>query len=245
MKKFITRVYGLQPVPNVCDQVLREVYKSEHFSVAHVEMAPGNISLPHRHAIFTEIYYILSGGGIISINGQEFPVAEGNTVGLSSGAVHQLKNTGATILKHLVISNPPFDPSDVEIITEALKNEVFKIPFKAPFIGKEEGEPFIARDGARIFELFQSSGLSIASGYLKPEQRALSHFHDSSEEIYYIISGSGEVKVGDVTEKIEAGDVVRMLPGETHALKNTSQTEIMKVLAISSPAYADDDIFFV
>ncbi len=117
-------------------------------------------------------------------------------------------------------------------------------------IGREKGKPFVARDGALIFELFRNTGLtitnmSIASGYLEPKQKALPHFHKVSEEIYYVVFGSGKVRVGDTTERIKKGDVVYIPVGAIHALENTKSNKIMKVLAITSPPYQDDDIFFV
>lgn len=118
------------------------------------------------------------------------------------------------------------------------------------FVGRERGEPFVARDGALVFELFGNSGLaiknmSIASGYLKPQQKALPHFHKVSEEIYYVLSGSGKCRVGDVVEKIKEGNAVYIPAEAIHALENTSHTKTMKVLAICSPPYQDSDIFFV
>ncbi len=117
------------------------------------------------------------------------------------------------------------------------------------FIGKEKGEPFVAKDGALIFELFRGNNLniqnmSLASGYLKPGQKALPHFHRSLEEIYYVVSGSGKVRIGNVVEKIEKGEAAYIPAGTIHALENTSQAKIMKILAISSPPYQDDDMFF-
>ncbi len=117
------------------------------------------------------------------------------------------------------------------------------------FIGKEKGKPFIAKDGALIFELFRNSGLkiknmSVATGYLKPKQKALSHFHKKSEEIYYIINGFGKVRVGNKIEKIKKGCAVYIPVGAVHALENTSRAKKMKVLAICSPPYQDDDILF-
>lgn len=121
---------------------------------------------------------------------------------------------------------------------------------KESFLGKEKGEPFIVKDGALIFELFRGSGLeikniSIASGYLKPNQKAIPHFHESSEEIYYVLSGRGKVRVGEIIENIKKGDAVYVPIKAIHALENTSPTKRMKVLAISSPPYRDNDMFFV
>ena len=86
---------------------------------------------------------------------------------------------------------------------------------KKSFIGQEQGEPFLARDGALIFELFRGSGInlknmSIAVGYLKPGQKAFKHYHKFSEEIYYVLSGSGKVFVDCGTEEIEIGKAVQI-----------------------------------
>ncbi len=118
------------------------------------------------------------------------------------------------------------------------------------FIGREKGKPFIARDGALIYELFRKSGLkikniSIATGFLKPRQLAIPHFHKVSEEIYYVLLGKGRVRVGNKKEEIRQGDAVYIPIKAIHALENTSKTKPLKVLAISSPPYLEKDIFFI
>ena len=78
-------------------------------------MAPGDISLPHRHELFTEIYFLISGNGIMTVNGKELLVETGDTIVINPGEVHFLKNDDGSQLVHLVISNPPFDPGDVNL----------------------------------------------------------------------------------------------------------------------------------
>src|SRR4030042_1592913 len=97
-----------------------------------------------------------------------------------------------------------------------------------PFIAKEEGKPFIARDGALIYELFRRSrfkikNFSIATGFLKPSQKAIPHYHKISEEIYYVLSGRGKVRVGGHIGKIKQGNAVYVPPKTIHALENTSK----------------------
>ncbi len=119
------------------------------------------------------------------------------------------------------------------------------------FVGREEGSPFVARDGALIFELFKKNRLfvpqklSIAVGYLKPRQRALLHYHQISEEIYYILSGSGKVRIGNNEEEIRDGDAIFVPLNAVHALTNASHTLDMHILAVCSPPYKNDDIFFI
>ncbi len=108
----------LPEIPNICNQVLREVWKSKDVSIAHVKMVPGNISLLHKHVLFTELYYILNGKGILFVDNEEFMVAEDTLVEIPPGVSHKLKNVGEFTLSHLVISNPPFNPKDVEVLNE-------------------------------------------------------------------------------------------------------------------------------
>ncbi len=108
----------LPEVPNVCNQILKEVWKSENVSIAYVEMVPGNVSLLHKHSIFTELYYILTGEGVMLVNDKEFSVKSDVLVEVTPGMSHKLTNTGKTLLRHLVVSTPAFDPEDVELINE-------------------------------------------------------------------------------------------------------------------------------
>lgn len=115
-------------------------------------------------------------------------------------------------------------------------------------IGKERGQPFVARDGALIFELFRGTrnriqNMSLATGYLKPGQKAIPHWHEATEEIYFIISGAGHVKIKNRWYPIKAGQAAYVPKGAMHALWNTSR-ESLKVLAICSPPYEDGDAFF-
>jgi len=111
-------------------------------------------------------------------------------------------------------------------------------------------KPFKAMDGATIYEIFRPGNskiknIGIAGGFLKPSQKALIHFHKISEEIYYIVSGKGKVRVGDAKVKIREGDSIYIPIKTVHALENTSKTKPLRILAISAPPYSEEDIFFV
>ncbi len=109
-------VYGLPEVPNVCNQILREVWKSKRASIAHVVMRRGEISLLHTHRTFTEIYYILQGRGILTVGKKKFIVTSDTLVEIPPHIPHKLRNTGRDVLTHLVISTPAFRPGDVVLL---------------------------------------------------------------------------------------------------------------------------------
>ena len=70
-----------------------------------------------------------------------------------------------------------------------------------------------------------------------PGRRAFPlHNHLVNEEMFFVLEGSGELRVGDATHAVRAGDVIACPPGgpETaHQLVNTGEVEL-KYLAVST-----------
>ncbi|MFH0987137.1 MAG: cupin domain-containing protein [Candidatus Micrarchaeota archaeon] len=112
---------------------------------------------------------------------------------------------------------------------------------------KKNLKEFVARDGALVYELFKSGegfgDVTLASGFLKPKQKAIPHFHRKSDEIYYIASGKGKVMLNNSYEEIEKGDAIFVPRNTIHALVNENNEE-MHILALMKPPYSDDDMIF-
>ena len=73
-------------------------------TVGVAEIAPGpNPGMKiHRHA-HPEIYYILEGQGVITIEGKEYPVRRGTAVFIPGGADHETQNIGNDLFRFLYI----------------------------------------------------------------------------------------------------------------------------------------------
>ena len=86
-----------------------------------------------------------------------------------------------------------------------------------------------ARIGARLL------GYNITA--VPPGKRAFPlHNHMVNEEMFFVLEGSGELRLGDATHPVRAGDVIACPPGgpETaHQLVNTGTGEL-KYLAVST-----------
>ena len=63
------------------------------------------------------------------------------------------------------------------------------------------------------------------------------HHHLLTEEIYYILQGTGQMTVGDEVREVEAGDAIFIPRGNTHTLENTGHTP-MTILLVCGPAHA-------
>lgn len=238
-------VYELPTVENVCNQVLREVISLPKVSIAHVSMSSGNASLLHQHSKMTEIYFILEGTGLLHYGESLLEVERDSYLTIPPNMPHKLQNVGNSDLEHLVFAIPPFNPDDVKLLDEPKSS---RIPHTQKF--RYDKPPITALDGALIYELISDEerkvlDVALAIGLLPPERKAIPHYHEISEEVYYIASGKGRVRVGDCDHKIRRGSVVHIPINTVHALENESKYEELRVLCVSSPAYKEGDFIFV
>jgi mannose-6-phosphate isomerase-like protein (cupin superfamily) len=71
-------------------------------TVGVVELGPGKPDVVHLHRhTQPEVYYILSGEGIVTIEGREHPVRPGTAVFIPGDAEHAARNTGSELLRLL------------------------------------------------------------------------------------------------------------------------------------------------
>jgi len=86
-----------------------------------------------------------------------------------------------------------------------------------------------ARIGARLL------GYNITA--VPPGKRAFPlHNHMVNEEMFFVLEGSGELRYGDATHPVRAGDIIACPPGgpeSAHQLVNTGEGEL-KYLAVST-----------
>ena len=75
------------------------------------------------------------------------------------------------------------------------------------------------------------------------KQGVKAHQHVFHTENLYVISGSGEMTIGNKTILIKSGDYLSIPKGAFHALKVTSKNA-MKVLSVQSPEFFGKDRIF-
>ena len=75
----------------------------------------------------------------------------------------------------------------------------------------------------------------LAGATLEKGKKIESHV-DPMEEIYFIMSGEGEMTVGDDTRHVVQGDAIWIPAGSAHSLLNTGQT-VCFILVVASPAW--------
>ena len=85
------------------------------YSLAHATVKPGNTTTLHRLKT-CEVYYILEGEGLMSIDGESEAVHSGQAIYIPPRGTQQIKNTGDSDLKFLCIVDPAWREEDEEIL---------------------------------------------------------------------------------------------------------------------------------
>ena len=68
------------------------------------------------------------------------------------------------------------------------------------------------------------------------------HSHHVNEEMFFILEGEGELRMGDERQSLRAGDVIACLvggPETAHQIINTMETGDLKFLAVSTRQYPE------
>ena len=75
----------------------------------------------------------------------------------------------------------------------------------------------------------------------KPHGGSNRHYHHTRTEEYFIISGQAIVEIENTKHYLEAGEYLKILPGERHQVVNVSQNEALKIIVKCQPAWSEDD----
>ena len=77
-------------------------------SLAEETLPPGKAVTPHHHEVLEEIYYILSGSGVMTIDAESHEVSAGDAIYIPKHHRHTLTNTGNEDMKILLVCGPAF-----------------------------------------------------------------------------------------------------------------------------------------
>src|SRR5688572_17403135 len=104
---------------------------------------------------------------------------------------------------------------------------------------------FTTKDGSEIRELLAHRNSciakqSLAEARLPPGASTTPHYHPLTEEIYYLLEGTGQMTIGHETRDVAPGDAVAIPPGAVHTITNIG-TGTLRFLCCCAPGYEDSD----
>ena len=112
-------------------------------------------------------------------------------------------------------------------------------------VNLSDAQAFITKDGSEIRELLAHRNScirqqSLAEARLAPGITTAAHHHPRTEEIYFILEGTGRMHLGEAFREIGPGDAVAIPPGTMHWIANTGN-ETLRFLCCCAPGYENDD----
>ncbi|MDF1657196.1 MAG: cupin domain-containing protein [Verrucomicrobiales bacterium] len=84
----------------------------EEQSLAEATLPPGGSTERHYHLVSEEFYYILSGTGLMELQGKKQEVGPGDAILIPKGDWHQITAGKNTELKLLCCCAPPYSHED-------------------------------------------------------------------------------------------------------------------------------------
>ena len=81
-------------------------------SLAEARLPLHGATTPHHHPETEEIYYILEGRGSMQVGDEIRAVGPGDAIAIPPGAGHQIRNTGAVVLRFLCCCAPAYEDAD-------------------------------------------------------------------------------------------------------------------------------------
>lgn len=85
---------------------------------------------------------------------------------------------------------------------------------------------------------------SLAHVIMQPGSASLLHRHETLTETYYILSGKGEITIGERTRPVQTDDLILVPPHAPHRLRNTGETELIH-LVFCVPKFDPSDVLLL
>jgi mannose-6-phosphate isomerase-like protein (cupin superfamily) len=116
-------------------------------------------------------------------------------------------------------------------------------------INRSEVAPFITKDGSTIREILAYRNAvirnqSLAEAIVPPGITTTAHYHPKTEEIYYILTGEGVVRVGEFERSVGPGDAIPIPPSTPHQIRNAGGSDLV-FLCCCAPAYEHQDTVLI
>ena len=116
-------------------------------------------------------------------------------------------------------------------------------------VNRAQAAPFTTKDGSEIRELlaYRNSAIrnqSLAEAIIAVGSATQEHYHPKAEEIYYIVRGTGRMKIEGELRDVGPLDAIAIPPGQKHKLWNTG-SEPLVLLCCCAPCYEDSDTVMV
>lgn len=101
--------------------IIRELMHPANHAVINQSMAEaivpvGQVTKAHKHIVTEEIYFIVEGEGQMTLADEQFNVYGADSICISPGTLHCIRNTGVIPLRILCCCSPAYSDEDTVLV---------------------------------------------------------------------------------------------------------------------------------
>jgi len=187
---------------------------------------------PHQHAAKDQIFYIVSGKGIVTAGSNQYPVMPGSLVYIPAGILHKTevkskiplgyilfnvfsdfdKEGHASFADHIkkvkAVRKAQADTGQSEVTGAEKTISTTKKPkfFETPFQGKIYD--FGSNSTILLLDRNETNRCEFVVVSWPAGNKGALVAHQEKEQTFFVLSGEGKVTIGNETETIRKGDVI-------------------------------------
>jgi len=79
----------------------RPVFETKRLNLTHVRIHPGETIPRHTHLDEDQVYFVVTGTGVVVLDGERTAVSAGSSVLIPIGTEHEFTNTGSVPLDYV------------------------------------------------------------------------------------------------------------------------------------------------
>jgi quercetin dioxygenase-like cupin family protein len=182
-----------------------------------------------------EVLFVLSGEGVLRLEGQVHALEPESGVYLARGESYELEPRGTEALRLVAVRVP--DPVAESPGAPAGSPGALAAGTRA-VVRRLADQESAAATTKREFRIVADPGTGLRSathfvGYI-PTLRAPEHFH-TYDEVIYVLDGEGVMHVDGADYPLTAGSSIQLPARTVHCLENTG-SGVMRVVAVFRPA---------
>lgn len=106
-------------------------------------------------------------------------------------------------------------------------------------ISKETAEHYIWGAGCDGWHLVRSSDLSVIEERMPPGTAEQRHFHNKSQQFFYVLAGELSLELNGAVSVLHAGEGLHIAPTTPHQAMNRSSEDVRFLVVSQPPSHGD------
>jgi mannose-6-phosphate isomerase-like protein (cupin superfamily) len=106
-------------------------------------------------------------------------------------------------------------------------------------ISKTNAEHYVWGQNCDGWHLVKNSNLSIIQERMPPQTSEVRHFHENSNQFFYVLSGEATMEIDGKQEVLKSGQGIEISSGVTHQMFNNTDNFLEFIVVSCPPSHGD------